>query len=169
MCSPNLDICHFGWGKWAHARGRVYQSCVRSAMLHAIETWTPTISDMHPRNATTELWPAGCTVSPPRTKSARKLSWGGCSLAIWKKYCAPAHSDGTVVQNVAMVGWRKSFPQKITSTGGCVRCRPEKAWTKIIGTYCLVLGLTETHSSERKARSGRFKSAVKLDPTLETN
>ena len=30
------------------SRGRVYHSCVRSAMLHASETWAPTLSDLHP-------------------------------------------------------------------------------------------------------------------------
>ena len=37
-------------------------------------------------NAMTEVWSAECTVSTPRTKSAHKISWRGCSLMIRQKY-----------------------------------------------------------------------------------
>ena len=56
----SITRCHVAWGKFNEllsvltsrsfpitSRGRVYYSCVRSAMLHASETWAPTSSDLH--------------------------------------------------------------------------------------------------------------------------
>ena len=45
-------------------------------------------------NIMTELWFAGCAESPPRTKSAHRISWRGCSLMIWQRYFTPVDSDG---------------------------------------------------------------------------
>ena len=53
-----ITRCHVGWGKFNEpiltsrsfpktSRGRVYNSCVRSAMLHASETWAPTSSNLN--------------------------------------------------------------------------------------------------------------------------
>ena len=52
-------------------------------------------------------------------------------------------------------GWLKKF-QKLNSTGGSGRGRPKKTWTEMINMYCLTLGVTATHPSDRKALSGRF-------------
>ena len=40
---PVLTSCSFP----ITSRGRVYNPCVRSVMLHASETWAPTFSDLH--------------------------------------------------------------------------------------------------------------------------
>ena len=45
-------------------------------------------------NTMTELWFAGCAVSPPKTKSACRISWRGCSLKIWQRYSSPGDSEG---------------------------------------------------------------------------
>ena len=53
------------------SRGRVYNWCVRSAMLRAGETWASTIYLICIAcNAMTWLWSAGCAVSSQSTKSA---------------------------------------------------------------------------------------------------
>ena len=41
-------------------------------------------------NAIIELGFVGCKVSPPRTKSARRISWRGRSLTTWQRYSALA-------------------------------------------------------------------------------
>ena len=53
---------------------------------HAIESWAQPYLTFIACNATTEVWSVWCTVSPPRTKSAHKISWRGCSLMIRQKY-----------------------------------------------------------------------------------
>ena len=102
-----ITRCRVAWGKFNEllpvltsrsfpitSRGRVYNSCVSSAMLYAKPGPQP-----YPTyiacNVKTEPWFAGCAESPPRTKSARSISWTGCSLMIWQRYSAPADSDGT--------------------------------------------------------------------------
>ena len=69
-------------------------------------------------NAMTELWSAGCVVSPPRTKSACKISWRRCSLMIWQRYCHLERNDG----------WLKKV-QKLNPTGdrGCGRPKKTRA------------------------------------------
>ena len=42
----------------------------------------------------------------------------------------------------------------------------KKTWTEVIDMDCLALGLAETQPSERKAWSGRLRSAVRLDPPI---
>ena len=44
---------------------------------------------------------AGCAMSPPRTKPARKISWRGCNLTTWQGYF-------TWHAHAAMAGWGKS-------------------------------------------------------------
>ena len=48
----------------------------------------------------------------------------------------------------------------------CVISSPKKIWTEVINMDYLALGLTETHPSDRKAWSGKLRSAVRLDPPL---
>ena len=71
-------------------------------------------------NAMTKLWFAGCAVSPPRTKSARWISWRGCSFMIWQKYSVPSHVERSD-------GWLKKV-QKHNPTGGC-GCGHFKMWS----------------------------------------
>ena len=110
-------------------------------------------------NAMTELWSTGCAVSPPRSKSVRKISYIWCSLKMWQRYSSPANLDGPTMKNVMMVGWRKSrnsIPQEVMAMAN--QRKP--------GTDYLVLGLTEKHPSDRKAWSGKLRSAFRLDPPL---
>ena len=140
-------------------RRRVYSSCVRSVMLYARETWTPTLSDLHcmQRNGRAKMWIAGCVVSPPRTKSARRISWGGCSLTLRTRQLRwYGHVEYSDVQ-------LKKF-SKLNLTGGRGPGHPKKTWTEVINMDCLALGLTETHLSDRKAWSVRLRPAVRLDP-----
>ena len=62
-------------------------------------------------------------------------------------------------------GWIKRV-QKLSPTGGRGPGRPKKTWTEVIDMDRQALGLTETHPSDRKAWSGRLRSAVRLDPPL---
>ena len=63
------------------SRGRVYNSCVRSAMLHASKPVPQPCPTCIVCTVTTELWFAGYGESPPRAKSARRISWGD---AAWR-------------------------------------------------------------------------------------
>ena len=59
-----------------------YNSCGRSAMLHASEIGPKYHLICITCNAMPGLWSTGCAVSPPMTKLARKISWRGCSSTI---------------------------------------------------------------------------------------
>ena len=111
--------------------------------------------------AMAELWFAGCAVSPQRTKSAHRNSWRGCSLTIWQRYSTPADSDGMVMKNVVMVGWRKI--QKLNPTGGRGRGHPKKTWTEMIDMDCLALGLRPILPT---GKLGVVELEVQSDPTL---
>ena len=104
-----------------------------------------------------------CIETGPR--SARKI-WRGCSLTIWQRYVLRTRRlrwHGHVERSD---GWQKRV-QKLNPTGGRGCGRPKKTWTEVIVKDCQALGLiTETHPSDRKALSGRFRSAVRLDPPL---
>ena len=82
--------------------------------------------------ATTELWFTGCAESTPRTNSALKIFWRGCSLTIWQSYSTTTDSDGTVMYNLAMVGLRMSrysIPHVIISVGALTK--PGQKWSRV--------------------------------------
>ena len=56
--------------------------------------------------------------------------------------------------------------QKLNPAGGCGCGHPKKIWKEVIDMDRLALGQTETHPSDRKAPSGRLRSAVRLVPPL---
>ena len=173
----SITRCRVAWGKFHEllpiltsrsfpitSRGRVYNSCVRSAMLHASETWAPTSSDLHrlQRNDRAMIrWMCGVITKDEvssqdllarmqlddltKVLRTRRLRWHG----------HVERSDG----------WLKKV-QKLSPTGGRGPGRPKKTWTEVIDTDRQALGLTETHPSDRKAWSGRLRSAVRLDPPL---
>ena len=65
-----------------------------SIMVYARETWTPTSSDLHrlKRNNQAMIhWICNVT-SPPRTKSASKISWRECSLMIYSDLVMVLHT-----------------------------------------------------------------------------
>ena len=143
------------------SKGRVFNSCFRSAMLHASETWAPTLPDLHrlQRNDQAMIrWMCGVT-----TKD--QVSWHDLlkrmQLDGLARYSAPADLDGTTMK---MVGWRTSWnliPQEVVAVAAV-----RKTWTEMSDMSGLVLGLTKTHPSDRKAWSIRLRSAVRLDPPL---
>ena len=174
-----ITRCCVAWGKFnellpvltSHSfpitsRRRVYNSYwyVRSAMLYASETWAPILSDLHrlQRNERTMIrWMCGVTtkdqVSSKNLLERMQLDdlvkvlhthWLG-----W--HCHVERSNG----------WLKKV-QKLNPTGGHSLGCPMKTWTEVIDMDCLVLGLTETHPSDKKAWSGRLWNAVRLDTSL---
>ena len=63
------------------------------------------------------------------------------------------------------VGWLVEV-QKLNLAGDRCGGRPKKTWTEVIDMDRLALGLTETHTSNRNAWNGRFRSAIRLGPPL---
>ena len=133
-------------------------------MLHASETWAPTASDLHrlQRNDRAMIrWMCGVKTKDGVSSEnllermqlddlievlrTRRLRWHG-------------HVERSK-------GWIKKV-QKLNPTGGRGRGRPKKTWTEVTDLDRLALGLTETQPSDRKAWSGRLRSAVRLDPPL---
>ena len=114
-------------------------------------------------NIMTKLLFAWCAESPQRTKSAHRVSvkdaawWSGKGTPHrWLRWHGHLkRSDG----------WLKKV-QKLNPTGGHGRGHHKKTWTEVIDMDRLMLGLTETHPSGRKAWTSRLKSAVRLDPPL---
>ena len=62
-------------------------------------------------------------------------------------------------------GWLKKV-QKLNAIGGRSCGCLKKTWTEVTAMDCVALGWTEIHPSDRKAWSGRLRSAVRLDPSL---
>ena len=94
---PSQDAVLHGQIEWApvhphlplishHLQMKRSQFMHQECQAHAIESWAQPYLTFTACNATTEVWSAGCTVSPPKTKSAHKISWRGCSLMIRQKY-----------------------------------------------------------------------------------
>ena len=67
-------------------------------------------------------------------------------------------------------GWLKKV-KKLTPRGSRGCGFPKETWSEMNHLYCIVLGLTKTHDSDRKALSGALRGAIRLDrtPTLRTN
>ena len=147
------------------SRGKVYNSCVRSAMLHASETWALTSSDLHrlQRNDRAMIrWMCGVTTKDKvnsqellermqlddltKVLRTRRLRW-----------------HGHVERND---GWLKKVQDVKPQSGNRGRGRPKKTWSEVICKDRQSLGLTKTNPSDRKAWSGTLRSAVKLDPPL---
>ena len=120
----------------------------------------PTLTDLYrmQRNACD----TGCAVSSPRIKSSLKISWRGCSLSIGQRYAAPVDLDNTVMWNVSIVGLRKNRNPTLQEAMATFALRTPgqkcPAWAATL------LGLTDTHLSDRKASGGRLLRAVRLDP-----
>ena len=103
----------------------------------------------------------GSILSYLRIKSARSIFWRWCSLMIWQMSSTSADRVDAAMKKKTD-GWLKKI-QKINLTGGRGRGRHEKTWTGVIYMGCLAPGLTETHTYDRGASSGRLRSAVRLD------
>ena len=103
-----IKRCRVAWGKLNElrpvitsrsfpitSRGRDFNPCVRSAML--AKSGPQPYPNYIVYNVTTKLWFAECIVSPPRTKSACRISWRWCSLTIWQRHTTLTDSDGTAM------------------------------------------------------------------------
>ena len=102
--------CPVAWGKFNEflpvltscsssitSRGWVCNSCVRSAMLHASETWAPTLSDLH--HLQCNDWAMirwMCRVTTKDQVSSEDLL-ERMQLDDLVKYSTPANSDGTAM------------------------------------------------------------------------
>ena len=153
-----ITRCRVTWGKFnvltsrsfpITSRRRVYNLCVKSAMLHTSETWAPTSSDLHHLQRGDRAmicWMCGVTtkdqVSSQDLLERMQLDNLAKVLRTWwlRRHGHAERSDG----------WLKKV-QKLNPTGGSGRGRPKKTWTEVIDMECLALGLTETHPFDRKA------------------
>ena len=145
-------------------RVRVYNSCVKSAMFNANETWDPTISDPHrlQRNDR-DMVGRGYGVTTKGQVSSQDLLERMLleNLAkVFRTYRLRWHG------HVELSDGRLKKIQKRNPTGGRGPARPKKPWKEVIGMDCLPLGLTETHPSDRNAWSGRLRSSCQTGPTL---
>ncbi len=173
----SITRCRTAWGKFNEllpiltsrsipitSRGLVYNSCVRSIMLYASETWAPTSSVLHrlQRNDRAMIrWMCGVTTKDQASSQdllgrlqlddivkvlrTRRLRWHG-------------HIERSN-------GWLRRV-QDIDPGGGRSRGRPNKTWAEVVRADQLALGMAETHPSDRTAWSGTLRSAVRLDPPL---
>ena len=120
---------------------RVYNWCVRSAMLHASETRPNLIWSASPAT----IWWSNdllmCSVAT-KVKSTRQVSRRGYSSTIWGRHSALVDSYGMAMWKAVLAGLKS--PQ--TPLGiGPGRGRSNKTWSEVIRSNCLALGLTETH------------------------
>ena len=65
-----------------------------------------------------------------------------------------SESSGNFCRKLLAEDSRKS---RINLTGGCGCGHPKKTWTEVISMDCLALGLTVSHSSNKKSLSGRLE------------
>ena len=162
-----ITRCHVAWGKFyellpiltSHSipitlRWIAYNSWVRSAMLHASETWTPTLSNLHLlqlNNRVMIRWMCGVAtknqVSPQDLLQRMQLD----DLA--KVLCTHQHWWHGHVEHSN--GWLKKV-QKLDPTGGRGRGGPKKTWTEVIDIKRLVLGLID-----QSHRHGRHQAACR--------
>ena len=105
-----ITRCRVAWGKFnellpiltSHSfpitsRGRVHNSCVKSATLHTSETWAPTLSSLHrlQRNDRAMIrWMCRVTTND-HVSSQDLLERMQVDEGTPQRYSAPADSDGT--------------------------------------------------------------------------
>ena len=109
-------------------------------------------------NAMTQIWFAGCAVSPPRPNQLAKSLREEAAWQSGKGTPADGHVERSG-------GWWKKV-QKLNPTGCRGRCHPKKTWIEVINMDCLAMDLIETHHSDREGWGGRLRSVVRLDPPL---
>ena len=149
-----------------HIQRKTLQLCIRSAMLHASETWAPTLSNFHHlqrSDPTMILWM--CSVTTKYKVSSQDL----LERMQFDDLAKVLHLPTQMARSCRTWQWMGEV-QKLNLTGGCGHGHPKKTWIKVIGMDCVAMGLTETHPSDRKARSGRLRSVSDLThPILGAN
>ena len=135
---PVVTCCSFP----ITSRERIYNSCVRSAMLHTCETCALTLSNLQYRqhhDCAMIRWM--CSVTTKYQASSQdplgRMQLDDLAKVVhtrrlrWHSHVE--RSDG----------WLKKV-EKLNPIGGFGRRHPKKTWTKVINKNCLALGLTET-------------------------
>ena len=126
------------------SRGGVYNSCIRSARLHASEYWVPSSSDMY------------CL------QSMQWLSYGLSGVQCHHQ--GPSQLTKTPWEDAAQ--WSEEGTPQIRWHGH-VEC--SDGWLKKLkklnpDVIHTCIGLIETHSPERRVWDGTLRSAIRLDP-----
>ena len=136
-------------GRPAHSPW-VYNSCVRSAMLHASETRAPTLSDLHSLQ-----------------RNDRAITHWICSVTTKDQHLQERMQldDLSKIHRTCQLRGHGHVDRSNGELEKIQKLNPIMA-TEVIGMDCLAPGLTGTHHSNRKAWSGRFRSFVRLDPPL---
>ena len=165
----SITRCRVAWGKFIEpltiltscsfpitCKDRVYNSCVRCAVLHANESWVPT-----------SFWP-GCDLLEMRchhqgpsqlARSPRHdAAWrsGGASYSTQMTW--PCRTWSLVPEEGPEIQWRRK--QMVFGW-------PKKIWPEEIWQDCFMLGLTQSNSSDGNLETGTLRSAIKLDPPLQ--
>ena len=112
----------------------------------SMQNLSPNLIYLHHLHRDAWVMFSGYTVSPPPTKSTRKI-WRGCRSTIRGWYSTSVYSDGMATLNKMMTGWRNSrnaMPEKVVAVVTL------KKWPKMIRLGCLVLCLNKAQPSNRK-------------------
>ena len=113
---PVLSSCHLSF----KTHGRVYSSCVRSAMLHASETWPLTKPNLQRSSEMTGQWPDSSAMSGRKTFSPPgPMSYlCGLALRIWTSFWRREDSDGMDMWNAPMVQSRQPLTYRLMESVG---------------------------------------------------
>ena len=170
--------CSAAWGKFKKLlpiltskhlslpiRGKVFNVCVRSAMLHGSETWAPTATDLQRLRRTDRAmvrWICGVRLRDeiPSAALLAKLELEEISSVLrsrrlrWHGHVARASDGIHAVTELVIPGVRG-------------RGRPRKTWGECVKRDILESGLSDTDPMDRAAwRAGVYAS--RLLPTPET-
>ena len=172
-----IKRCRVAWGKFNEllpiltsrriplpSRGRVYNTCVRSAMLHASETWTLTASSLHrlQRNDRAMLrWMCGVSTDDMISQQSllEKLQLDDLELLLRTRRLRWA---GHVERSQ---GWINKV-LKIDSGGSRGRGRPKKTWKEAVQKDREAMGLSGIEPTDRPTWKRMLRSSVRHDPPL---
>ena len=147
-------------------RGHVYSSCVRSAMLHASETWPLTKTNLQrlQRNDRAMIRQI-CSIKPEdvaRVRSSEllaKLQLEDLDLILRERrlrwFGHVAHSSGTI---------RTAYDMKIDGKRGAGR--PKQTWKKLTEKDCREWKLTTVDPQERSTWRSGVRSAMRAASQL---
>ena len=147
-------------------RGRVYNACVRSAMLHASETWELLVGDRNRlrRNDRAMIrWMCGVsTKDKDKVSSDSLLERLGLDdiekLFLTRRLRWAGHVERSE-------GWINRV-RNVEVTGGKRKGRPKKTWGEGVRNDRLAMGLKLEDASDRRTWGGTLRSSVRQDPPL---
>ena len=165
--------CRVAWGKFRKllpiltsrqlspiVRGRVFNACVRSALLHGSETWAPTVPDLQRADRAMIRWI--CRVRLGDEISSMdllvRLGLEEITAALrtrrlrWHGHVARSSGGFEVVTEMTVPGSRG-------------RGRPRKTWRECVNKDILECGLADVDPMDRGAwRAGVYASRLLLTP-----